>query len=188
VRGVGHGIGLANNHVTQGPVPAQPRKFAHRTADRHPHFVTLGRTPCVARCANSTLLHSENPRALRSPCPASAHTILSTMILTCHHNINISPRVADACAGTSFKKCTIPWKGADRMLRIHSAMDEHYLEDLDLTDPEHWKYLSWGRLIMPFECAILPVETQSGMGPMQSYAFIEEYWPYDHTADDVLCR
>jgi hypothetical protein len=26
------------------------------------------------------------------------------------------------------------------------------------------------------------------LGPMQSYAFIEEYWPYDHAADDVLCR
>jgi len=62
------------------------------------------------------------------------------------------------------------------------------LEDLDLTDPEHWKYLSWGRLIMPFECAMSPSETQSGMGQMQSYAFIEEYWPYDHAAKDVLCR
>jgi len=62
------------------------------------------------------------------------------------------------------------------------------LEDLDLTDPEHWKYLSWGRLIMPFQYAMSPSETHSGMGPMQSYAFIEEYWPYDHAADDVLCR
>jgi len=62
------------------------------------------------------------------------------------------------------------------------------LEDLDLTDPEHWKYLSWGRLIMPFQCAMSPSKTHSGMGPMQSYAFIEEYWPYDHAVDDVLCR
>jgi len=38
-------------------------------------------------------------------------------------------RVADACAGTSFKKkkCAIPWKGADGLLRIHSAMDEQYI-------------------------------------------------------------
>ena len=56
------------------------------------------------------------------------------MILTYHHNINISPRVADACAGTSFKKCAMPWEGADGLLRIHSTMDDHYLEDLDLTD------------------------------------------------------
>jgi len=62
------------------------------------------------------------------------------------------------------------------------------LEDLDLTDPEHWKYLSWGRLIMPFECAMSLSETHSGLGPMQSYAFIQEYWPYDHAADDILCR
>ena len=34
-------------------------------------------------------------------------------------------RVADACAGTSFKKCAVPWKGADGLMRIHSAMDEH---------------------------------------------------------------
>jgi len=34
--------------------------------------------------------------------------------------------LADACAGTSFTKCDIPWKGADRLLRIHSTMDEHY--------------------------------------------------------------
>jgi len=97
-------------------------------------------------------------------------------------------RVADACAGTSFTKCAIPWKGADRLLRIHSPSMSIILEDLDLTDSEHWKYLSWGRLIMPFECAMSPSETHSGMGPMQSYAFIEEHWPYDHAADDVLCR
>ena len=36
-------------------------------------------------------------------------------------------RVADACAGTSFTNCAIPWKGADRLLRIPSAMDEHYI-------------------------------------------------------------
>jgi len=62
------------------------------------------------------------------------------------------------------------------------------LEDLDLTDPEHWKYLSWGRLIMPFECAMSPSETHLGMGPTKSYAFIEEYWPYENASNDVLCR
>ena len=36
-------------------------------------------------------------------------------------------RVVDACAGTSFKECAIPWKGADGLLRIHSAVDEHYI-------------------------------------------------------------
>jgi len=33
--------------------------------------------------------------------------------------------VSDACAGTFFEKCTIPWKSADGLLRIHSLMDEH---------------------------------------------------------------
>jgi len=28
----------------------------------------------------------------------------------------------------------MPWEGADGLLRIHSTMDDHYLEDLDLTD------------------------------------------------------
>ena len=49
-------------------------------------------------------------------------------------------------------------------------------------------YLSWGRLIKPFECEMSPSENQCGMGPVQSYAFIEEYWLYDHTVGDVLCR
>jgi len=62
------------------------------------------------------------------------------------------------------------------------------LEDLDLTSPEHWKCLSWGRLVMPFQCAMSPSESQFGMGLIQSYAFIQEYWLYDHAVDDVLCR
>ena len=38
-----------NQSLFQGPVPAQPRKFAHRTADHHPHCVTFGRSPSVAQ-------------------------------------------------------------------------------------------------------------------------------------------
>jgi len=62
------------------------------------------------------------------------------------------------------------------------------MEDLDLTNQEHWKYLSWGRLIMPFECTMSPRADNTGVGGMQAYAYIEEYWPYKHADDDVLCR
>jgi len=60
------------------------------------------------------------------------------------------------------------------------------LEDLDLTNIEHWKYLSWGRMIMPFECAISPTEAMTG--ETRPYAYIEEYWPYEPLHRDQLCR
>jgi len=82
-------------------------------------------------------------------------------------------RVADACAGISFKKYAIPSYyhvkvRTDCCVFIPPWMSI-VLEDLDLTDLEHWKYLSWARLIMPFECAMSPSETKCEMGPMQSY-------------------
>jgi len=52
-------------------------------------------------------------------------------------------RVADACAGTSFRK-SAPCHGkvrTDCCVFIPPWMSI-ILEDLDLTDPEHWKYLS----------------------------------------------
>ena len=63
---------------------------------------------------------------------------------------------------------------------------EIMLEDLDLSNMDHWKYLSWGRLILPFECAMSPRVDVEGVN--RAYAYIEEYWPYEPRSNDVLCR
>jgi len=60
------------------------------------------------------------------------------------------------------------------------------LEDLDLSNMDHWKYLSWGRLILPFECAMSPSVDMEGVN--RAFAYIEEYWPYEPRSNDVLCR
>ena len=64
------------------------------------------------------------------------------------------------------------------------------MEDLDLTNQEHWKYLSWGslRLNMPFECTMSPRADNTGVGGMQAYVYILEYWQYEHAADNMLYR
>jgi len=61
------------------------------------------------------------------------------------------------------------------------------MEDLDLTNQEHWKYLSWGslRLNMPFECTMSPRADNTGVrgvAGMQGYPYIAEYWPYKQSA------